>query len=105
MNPAFTARLVNGPFGDPGLYIHLRWEGRALLFDLGQNEAIPPAELLRVSNVGKVDLIGVQDEVIYIDFSLLRLFLARDKMLHIFGPPGIIDCVAGKLRDTPGICR
>ncbi len=26
------------------------------------------AELLRVSNVGKVDLIGVQDEVIYIDF-------------------------------------
>jgi ribonuclease Z len=29
---------------------------------------------------------------------LLRLFLARDKKLHLFGPPGIIDCVEGKLR-------
>jgi multidrug efflux pump subunit AcrB len=31
------------------------------------------AELLRVPNVGKVDLIGVQDEVIYIDFSLRQM--------------------------------
>jgi multidrug efflux pump subunit AcrB len=31
------------------------------------------AELLRVNNVGKVDLIGVQDEVIYIDFSLRQM--------------------------------
>lgn len=31
------------------------------------------AELLRVSNVGKVDLIGVQDEVIFIDFSLRQM--------------------------------
>lgn len=31
------------------------------------------AELLRVDNVGKVDLIGVQDEVIYIDFSLRQM--------------------------------
>jgi multidrug efflux pump subunit AcrB len=31
------------------------------------------AELLRVNNVGKVDLIGVQDEVIFIDFSLRQM--------------------------------
>ena len=31
------------------------------------------AELLRVPNVGKVDLIGVQDEVIFIDFSLRQM--------------------------------
>ena len=31
------------------------------------------AELLRVSNVGKVDLIGVQEEVIYIDLSLRQM--------------------------------
>jgi multidrug efflux pump subunit AcrB len=31
------------------------------------------AELLRVNHVGKVDLIGVQDEVIYIDFSLRQM--------------------------------
>ncbi len=31
------------------------------------------AELLRVNNVGKVDLIGVQDEVIYVDLSLRQM--------------------------------
>jgi ribonuclease Z len=95
MNPAFNARLVNGPFGDPGLYIHLRWEGRALLFDLGQNDALAPAELLRVSHVF-VSHCHI-DHFIGFD-RLLRLFLARDKKLYLFGPPGIIDCVDGKLR-------
>jgi ribonuclease Z len=28
---------------------------------------------------------------------LLRLFLARDKKLYLFGPPGILACVEGKL--------
>jgi ribonuclease Z len=95
MNPAFTARLVNGPFGDPGLYLHLRWEGRALLFDLGQNDSLPLADLLRVSHVFVSHC--HMDHFIGFD-RLLRAFLARDKKLVLFGPPGIIDCVAGKLR-------
>ena len=28
--------LVNGPFQDPALYVALRWQGDALLFDLGR---------------------------------------------------------------------
>jgi len=95
MNPAFTTRLVNGPYGDPGLYIHLRWEGRALLFDLGQNDGFPATELLRVTHVFVSHC--HMDHFIGFD-RLLRLFLARDKKLHILGPPGIIDCVEGKLR-------
>jgi ribonuclease Z len=95
MNPAFTARLVNNPFGDPGLYIHLRWEGRALLFDLGQNDALPAAELLRVTHVF-VSHCHI-DHFIGFD-RLLRLCLARDKKLVIYGPSGILDCVDGKLR-------
>lgn len=95
MNPVFTARLVNGPFGDPGLYVHLRWEGRGLLFDLGNNDGFPSAELLRVTHVF-VSHCHI-DHFIGFD-RLLRLFLARDKKLHILGPPGIIDCVEGKLR-------
>lgn len=95
MSVAFAARLVNGPFGDPGLYIDLRWEGRAFLFDLGYNEALPAAEMLRVSHVFVSHC--HMDHFIGFD-RLLRLFLARDKTLSLFGPPGIIGCVEGKLR-------
>ncbi len=95
MNPAFVPRLINGPFGDPGLYIHLRWEGRALLFDLGQNDAFPAGELLRVSHVFVSHC--HMDHFIGFD-RLLRLFLGRDKKLWLYGPPGILDCVEGKLR-------
>ena len=95
MNPAFSARLVNGPFGDPGLYIHLCLEGRALLFDLGHNDALPAAEMLRVSHVFVSHC--HMDHFIGFD-HLLRLFLAREKKLYLFGPPGIVDCVEGKLR-------
>jgi ribonuclease Z len=95
MSLAFAPRLVNGPFGDPGLYIDLRWEGRALLFDLGHNDSLPAAEMLRVSHVF-VSHCHI-DHFIGFD-RLLRLFLARDKKLHLFGPPGMIACVEGKLR-------
>ena len=92
---AFAPRLVNGPFGDPGLYIHLRLEGRAIVFDLGQNEALSATEMLRVSHVFVSHC--HMDHFFGFD-RLLRMFLARDKTLHLFGPPGIIECVAGKLR-------
>jgi ribonuclease Z len=95
MGLTFAARLVNGPFGDPGLYIDLRWEGRALLFDLGHNEALPSAEMLRVNHVFVSHC--HMDHFIGFD-RLLRLFLARDKRLYLFGPPGILACVEGKLR-------
>lgn len=95
MNPAFSARLVNGPFGDPGLYIHLRLEGRALLFDLGHNDSLPAADLFRVSHVFVSHC--HMDHFIGFD-HVLRLFLARDKILYLFGPPGIRECVEGKLR-------
>lgn len=95
MNPAFSARLVNGPFGDPGLYIQLRLEGRALLFDLGYNNTLPAADLFRVSHVFVSHC--HMDHFIGFD-HLLRLFLARDKTLYLFGPPGIRECVEGKLR-------
>ncbi len=95
MNLAFAAHLVNGPFGDPGLYIDLQWQGHALLFDLGHNDALPLAEILRVSHVFVSHC--HMDHFIGFD-RLLRLFLARDKKLHLFGPPGVLACVEGKLR-------
>ena len=51
MASSFAPRLVNGPFGDPGLLVELRWQGSAVLFDLGRNDGLPAAELLKVSHV------------------------------------------------------
>jgi len=91
---AFVPRLVNGPFGDPGLYVSQRWQGRALLFDLGRIDRIPPGDLLRVTHV----FISHTHIDHFIGFDhLLRVFLARDAQLEIFGPPGIITNVRGKL--------
>lgn len=95
MNAAIEPRLVNGPFGDPGLYVHLRWEGRALLFDLGQNDALPPGGLLRVSDVFVSHC--HMDHFIGFD-RLLRVLLGSGRVLRVYGPPGILDCVEGKLR-------
>ncbi|HVN86666.1 MAG TPA: MBL fold metallo-hydrolase [Candidatus Binatia bacterium] len=91
---AFVPRLVNGPFGDPGLYVSQRWHGRALLFDLGRIDRVPAGELLRVTHVFVTHT--HIDHFIGFD-HLLRIFLARDLQLEIFGPPGIIANVRGKL--------
>jgi ribonuclease Z len=91
---AFLARLVNGPFGDPGLHVSLRWRGTALQLDLGRLDRMPAAELLKLTHafVSHTHL----DHFIGFD-RLLRLFLARDAELSLFGPPGIIGNVTGKL--------
>ena len=95
MKSAFVVRLINGPFGDPGLYAHLRWQSRSLLFDLGRNDSLTPGELLKVSDafVSHCHM----DHFIGFD-NLLRLFLAREKALRLFGPEGILSCVEGKLK-------
>ena len=51
MTPSFCASLVNQPFGDPGLYVEVRWSKRALLFDLGENDALGPTRLLRAGDI------------------------------------------------------
>jgi ribonuclease Z len=90
----FQAQLVNPPFGDPGLYVRLRWQGRALLFDLGRLDRLDNASLLRLDHVFVSH--AHMDHFIGFD-HLLRVFLAREARLRIFGPPGIIANVIGKI--------
>lgn len=91
---AFLPRLVNGPFGDPGLFIASRWRGTAIQFDLGRIDRFPAAELLKL---GHVFVSHAHMDHFYGFDRLLRLFLARDARIVLYGPPGIAANVAGKL--------
>jgi ribonuclease Z len=94
MKTTFRPRLLNGQTGDPALLVGLRWQGRALLVDLGRIDRTPagvllPIEAVFVSHTHMDHFMGFD--------QLLRLFLARDTTLRLYGPEGIADCVAGKL--------
>jgi len=71
MRPVFQPSLVNGPSGDPALYVDILFERRALLIDLGDIAALPPRKLLRVC-------------------------LGRERPLALFGPERFIDQVEHK---------
>jgi len=94
LKPLLHAQLINGVFGDPALFIEILWERRGLLFDLGELGNWRPAKLLKVSHafVSHTHI----DHFIGFD-SLLRIMLNREKALKIFGPPGFLDQVQGKL--------
>ena len=94
MKSSFRANLVNGPFQDPALYVALRWQGDALLFDLGRIDRLSPGHCLRLTHVCVSHT--HMDHFMGFD-QLLRLTLPRDRELTFCGPPGLIDNIAGKL--------
>jgi ribonuclease Z len=94
MTPLFHPHLVNGPLGDPALYIDIKFEGRAVLFDLGEIHILPPRKILRISHV----FVSHTHLDHFVGFDhLLRIFLGRDKELQIFGPPNFLKQVKHKL--------
>jgi ribonuclease Z len=86
--------MVNAPFDDPALYVEILWEHRALLFDLGDLGNLRPSKALKVSHafVSHTHI----DHFIGFD-ALLRVMLNREKILKIYGPPGFLANVQGKL--------
>ncbi|MFZ1990012.1 MAG: MBL fold metallo-hydrolase [Alphaproteobacteria bacterium] len=94
MTPLIHPRLVNDPFGDPGLFLEFKFQRQAMLFDLGDLSPLAPRDLLRVSDVfvshAHMDHFSGFDR-------LLRICLGRDKRLRLYGPPGFIDKVEHKL--------
>ncbi len=94
MRPSFHPRLINDPFEDPGLFIPFLFQNRALIFDLGDTGRLTARKLLKISH-GFVTHTHM-DHFIGFD-RLLRLFLGREKNLALFGPPGFLRNVEGKL--------
>ena len=95
MRHLLEARLVNEPFGDPGLFVDLRDERRALLFDLGDIAALPPRKLMRLTHVFVSHT--HMDHFVGFD-TLLRVVLGRKEQVTLTGGPGFVDQVGHKLQ-------
>ncbi|VEN73430.1 Ribonuclease Z [Candidatus Desulfarcum epimagneticum] len=94
MSPRFHPRLIHGPFGDPGLFLPFMFEKRALVFDLGDLSPLSSRDILKITHAFVTH--AHMDHFIGFD-AALRLFLGREKHLHVFGPRGMIRHVEGKL--------
>jgi ribonuclease Z len=94
MSTLFDVSLINDEFGDPGLFIDLRFAKRALLVDLGDLGRLSPRQLLRVSHV----FVSHTHMDHFMGFDrLLLICLGREPGLDLIGPPGFIDRVEHKL--------
>jgi ribonuclease Z len=94
LKTALFPRLVNGPFGDPGLFVGLRWQGRALQFDLGRLGRMEPGDVLKISHAFVSH--AHMDHFMGFD-HLLRLFLPRDAVLHVHGPENFLARMGARL--------
>ena len=94
MKTILQPRLVNNPFGDPGLIIEFLFDKRALLFDLGHLGPLTSQMLLKISDV----FVSHTHIDHFIGFDrLLRVVFGRGKTIHLFGPANFIANVEGKL--------
>ena len=95
MRHLFEPSLVNDQLADPGLYVDLHGERRALLFDLGDIGALPPRKLLRLSHV----FVSHTHMDHFTGFDqLLRVVLGRKDHIVLTGGPGFVAQVEHKLR-------
>ncbi|MBM0106094.1 hypothetical protein JM946_15275 [Steroidobacter sp. S1-65] len=94
MRPIYHARLVNGVWGDPGVCIDLKFQRRALLFDIGDVRSLSTRVLLRVSDV----FVSHTHMDHFAGFDhLLRVCLGRDTGVRLYGPEHFISQVEHKL--------
>jgi ribonuclease Z len=94
MTPLFHPKLVNGPLGDPSVYVDFKFENRAILFDLGDIRALTPRAILKVSHI----FISHTHMDHFIGFDhFLRICLGRPKVVSLFGPPNFLEQVKHKL--------
>lgn len=94
MRPLIHSRLINQPFGDPGVYVEFMFDKRAILLDLGDLEPLSDRSLLNVRHIFVSHT--HMDHFAGLD-RLIRILLGRDRTLHLFGPAEFIDRVSHRL--------
>jgi ribonuclease Z len=94
MRTLFHPSRLHPPTGDPGVWIDLPDEGRAVLLDLPSQAAVSPRKLLRLAHA--VVTHTHMDHFVGFD-PLLRVTLRREGPLAITGPPGFLASVRGRI--------
>ncbi|MDD4242104.1 MAG: MBL fold metallo-hydrolase [Smithellaceae bacterium] len=90
----YTAFLINQPSSDPGVYLELKYRRDAFLFDLGDMQHLPPRQIRKIRYI----FVSHTHMDHFIGFDhLLRICLGRDQHISLFGPPGFLANVEGKL--------
>lgn len=85
---------MNGVWGDPGVCIDLKFQRRALLFDIGDVQSLSTRVLLRVSDV----FVSHTHMDHFAGFDhLLRVCLGRDTGVRMYGPQNFISQIEHKL--------
>jgi len=95
MRSSFFSHLVNGPFGDPALYVRIAHRGDALLFDCGDLHPLTTRDLFKIRALfishGHIDhLVGFD--------QLLRTRLCGNDTLHVCGPGGFLELMRQRLQ-------
>ena len=94
MQAIFHAKLLNGVWGDPGVCIDLKFQRRAILFDLGDVTSLSTRILLRVRDI----FVSHTHMDHFAGFDhLLRVCLGRDTGVRLYGPQNFISQVEHKL--------
>ena len=94
MRMLFHPTLLHPPTGDPGAWIDLPDEGRAVLLDLPSLAELPARRLLKLAHA--VVTHTHMDHFIGFD-QLLRVALRREGPLTITGPAGFLASVRGRV--------
>ena len=94
MKTIFHSKLVNPPFGDPGMVVEFMHERRAILFDIGNINPLTVDILLKISDV----FVSHTHIDHFIGFDhLLRVCFGSGKTTRMYGPENFISNVEGKL--------